>query len=592
MTESSAQYSEPRPLGTRSSLHASPPHDNAFPSAVTTTETSSARSAKTIRCRHCRHVAAAELTICPRCGRELKSAPPLLVSWGGPVVVTVLALLVLIPVVGAIQPGQWLRTKVSSGLSMAANFGEQLEPEVVIVMTPIAEASAEATAEEAVVAQAEEAAEPVAATSDGEPQVVAVASVAAPLVVADLPTPTQTALPTPLPTEPPTAVAVTAVAVVETASPVAEVVLPTATPTLAPTDTPMPTPSPSPTDTVTPVPAVVASGAGVAAQTEQLPTASPTPRPESAWTALPTAESAGVAALLPTPTLATGIGGAVGAIAVAGVSPTEADPPTHTPTHTPTSLPTPQVHQVKPGDTLVTIAARYAVTVDALMAANGIAAQDVYGIQPGQELIIPTGNETPTPTPTVTPEPLRYTVQPGDTLVSIAAKYGISTRSLMAANGIAAQDVYVIQPGQELIIPGVAAASAAAVPATAEDADTAIRLDAPVLISPETGTPMSCSGQTTLVWDRVQFIRDDDKYVLHLGFVSGREENGDEIVTWVLAQPRPATQTSWDLDGSLCGLASQAFGRQWRWWVEVVTEVDGETVSVSPPSPTWGFGWN
>jgi hypothetical protein len=176
----------------------------------------------------------------------------------------------------------------------------------------------------------------------------------------------------------------------------------------------------------------------------------------------------------------------------------------------------------------------------------------------------------------------------------------------MATNGIAAQDAYVLQPGQVLIVPGAPSvpvtatpatiATAIPIPATATatptEAGATVRLDAPLLISPEAGTPMSCSGQTTLVWDRVQFMRDDDKYVLHLGFVSGRDANGGDVVTWVLAQPRPATQTSWDLDASLCGLASQTFGRQWRWWVEVVAQTDGQSAAVSPPSAVWSFSWN
>ena len=494
-----------------------------------------------------------------------------MVAWGGPAALMLLALLVVVPVLGAVKPGQWLRAQFSSGLNMAANLGEQLEPEVVIVMTPIVEGAAES----------------VTVVTAAEPQPVAMAVKEAPI---ELPaaTPAEAAslavvLPTPTlaATDVSAATPETDAAVVLPTPPD----IPTATPVV--TATPVPTSSPTPTTAATP--AAVVSGAGIAAQVEQTPAAlSPTPT----WTPLPTA--AGMAALLPTPTPATGIGGAVGTIAVAAVAPDTTDEPTPSPT--------PQVHQVKAGDTLVTIAARYGVDVEAIMAANGIAASEVYVIQPGQLLIIPELVETPTPAATT--EPQLYQVRPGDTLVSIAAQYGVATSALMAANGIAAQDVYVLQPGEVLTIPGTASAPApstatptvAAVPATATamptEAGGAVRLDAPVLISPESGTPMSCSGQSTLVWERVQFMRDDDKYVLHLGFVSGRQDNGEDVVTWVLAQPRPATQSSWDLDASLCGLASQAFGRQWRWWVEVVAEADGGATPVSPPSLVWGFSWN
>lgn len=46
-----------------------------------------------------------------------------------------------------------------------------------------------------------------------------------------------------------------------------------------------------------------------------------------------------------------------------------------------------------------------------------------------------------------------YTVQPGDTISAIAARFGVSTESLIAANAIANADL--LQVGQLLLIPGV-----------------------------------------------------------------------------------------------------------------------------------------
>jgi LysM repeat protein len=87
---------------------------------------------------------------------------------------------------------------------------------------------------------------------------------------------------------------------------------------------------------------------------------------------------------------------------------------THTPSETPTlippqpeirpSTPTAFIYIVLQSDTLIGIAGRYGVTLDALLAANP-------GVQPsvlpvGTSLIIPTGNELPgesTPTPAVAP---------------------------------------------------------------------------------------------------------------------------------------------------------------------------------------------
>ncbi len=57
----------------------------------------------------------------------------------------------------------------------------------------------------------------------------------------------------------------------------------------------------------------------------------------------------------------------------------------------------------------------------------------------------------PTFTPTVTPTPVLYTVQPGDTLLAIAAQFGVSVQSIQEANGII--DPRRLQLGRVLIIP-------------------------------------------------------------------------------------------------------------------------------------------
>lgn len=54
------------------------------------------------------------------------------------------------------------------------------------------------------------------------------------------------------------------------------------------------------------------------------------------------------------------------------------------------------IHEVQPGDTLSEIAVKYGVTVEAIMAANGL---DSDVIRVGQKLAIPGGDVTPTPEP-------------------------------------------------------------------------------------------------------------------------------------------------------------------------------------------------
>jgi LysM repeat protein len=77
----------------------------------------------------------------------------------------------------------------------------------------------------------------------------------------------------------------------------------------------------------------------------------------------------------------------------------------------------PTVYRVQPGDSLLTIAVRFDVTVEDIMAANGLTNPDF--IQVGQELLIPVGG-LPAPTPTATPvmtavEPPPPTDTPGPT---------------------------------------------------------------------------------------------------------------------------------------------------------------------------------
>ena len=58
----------------------------------------------------------------------------------------------------------------------------------------------------------------------------------------------------------------------------------------------------------------------------------------------------------------------------------------------------------------------------------------------------------PTPTPTLTPTPIVYQIQSGDTLLAIAAEFGVPSEAIQEANGII--DPRRLQIGQSLIIPG------------------------------------------------------------------------------------------------------------------------------------------
>lgn len=101
-------------------------------------------------------------------------------------------------------------------------------------------------------------------------------------------------------------------------------------------------------------------------------------------------------------------------------------------------------YTVEWGDTLYSIARRYGTTVEAIVALNGL--QDASYISVGQVLKI---SGTPSSTPSTGGD---YTVQAGDTLYSIAVRYGTTVEAIQSANGIVNSSL--IRIGQKLIIPG------------------------------------------------------------------------------------------------------------------------------------------
>ncbi len=127
-------------------------------------------------------------------------------------------------------------------------------------------------------------------------------------------------------------------------------------------------------------------------------------------------------------------------------SPTEPiTPPTETPTP-PSEPPTTETtYTVQPGDTLFSIALRFNTTVAALAAANNIV--DVNSLEVGQVLTIPT--ETADTTPKSGEQV--HIVQPGENLFRIGLRYGFTVDELAAYNGI--EDPNSLEVGQVIRIP-------------------------------------------------------------------------------------------------------------------------------------------
>ncbi|MGD8406407.1 MAG: LysM peptidoglycan-binding domain-containing protein [Anaerolineales bacterium] len=113
------------------------------------------------------------------------------------------------------------------------------------------------------------------------------------------------------------------------------------------------------------------------------------------------------------------------------------------------------IHEVQPYQALITIAEAYSVSVDRILALNGLQAD--WPLQIGQKLVISPGNITPSatlsPIQKLTPEAdgnYYHTVQSGETLSWIAGLYSVPLEDLMAWNGL--NNSSVIRPEQKLLL--------------------------------------------------------------------------------------------------------------------------------------------
>jgi LysM repeat protein len=131
-------------------------------------------------------------------------------------------------------------------------------------------------------------------------------------------------------------------------------------------------------------------------------------------------------------------------------------------TSSPQVTPTPEpvvYHTVQSGETLWDIADQYGVTVEALVAANE--SVDPDWLQPGQELVVPLGDEdgADQPVPTeistgVEDEPApgsTYIVAAGDTLWDIAEEHGTTVDEIARLNDLDPEGILTL--GQEILLP-------------------------------------------------------------------------------------------------------------------------------------------
>lgn len=113
----------------------------------------------------------------------------------------------------------------------------------------------------------------------------------------------------------------------------------------------------------------------------------------------------------------------------------------------------PVVHTVEAGETLYSLAQRYATSVEAIAEANGLS--DSSMILRGQQLVIPENENTVAPyQPDSAEDSLAtYTVQPADTLIGIAVRFGMTVRELAELNNLSQPSLLYV--GQRLQLPQV-----------------------------------------------------------------------------------------------------------------------------------------
>jgi LysM repeat protein len=281
-------------------------------------------------------------------------------------------------------------------------------------------------------------------------------------------------------------------------------------------------------------------------------------------------------------------------------TPTATETPTATPTATaaPTQIPGRTTYKVKSGDTLSSIASQFGISWQELAAANGLNSRSTLRI--GQELVVPLpgGSVAPTAAPPAQ-SPTTYTVQSGDSLSSIAQRYGITWQELANANGLTGSSR--LNVGQKLIIPGTGGPAQPAPTATSAPVVAATRtptaapppeqpqVPAPVLVSPSDQTPYSGPGDyIELVWEQSADLPAGAQYQVLIRWTEGGVpmEYPDMRTT-----AKSIRMPLW-----LYGKADQP-ARQYVWSVRVVQSVtDGQggqkDILLSPSSATRVLYWN
>ena len=111
----------------------------------------------------------------------------------------------------------------------------------------------------------------------------------------------------------------------------------------------------------------------------------------------------------------------------------------------------PATYRVVAGDTVSGIATRFGLSTASVLALNGLGWSSL--IFPGQQLKLTSSGPVQSAPQEAPVSSGRYTIVAGDTISAIAAHFGVSTQSVLTANGLGWSSI--IYPGQSIAIPGL-----------------------------------------------------------------------------------------------------------------------------------------
>ncbi|MGL4649499.1 MAG: LysM peptidoglycan-binding domain-containing protein [Caldilineaceae bacterium] len=248
-------------------------------------------------------------------------------------------------------------------------------------------------------------------------------------------------------------------------------------------------------------------------------------------------------------------------------------------------LPTGTVeHSVTAGETLLSIALDYGVTVEEIRAANNLTGEL---IRIGDKLMIPNQQAIVAPVVGETPRgPVSnfdYVVQDGDTIVSIASRLGSTVDEIVRVNGLGSDAL--IRPGQTLSIPVRQVPQEVIQSGAAGAAGDAAPWPAPQVTAPADGATLPRTEPVLLRWVSVGMLAPNEWYVVLLYPQSPNARQYPSI--WTKA-------TSHRLELEEAPAPGQSASYSWQVSVvrvEAAEEGSNKLEPVSPSSELRSFSW-